>query len=177
MVFCLCTVALLSQTGVVSAQLHPRPAFLPIFDYLGVTHGDTLPRWRRSAPPTLGFKNALQKPTSDVTDTISIFFTVYDCLHLHRPERRTNFRQVACVLLNTFVSYFPWDSSYCSSQSLVIKRWIMVTCKQAVEAWRDTSNHAYSVWWHSLSSRGEKSSDSNTEETRASCLSGSCLNL
>ncbi len=34
----------------------------------------TLPRWRRSTPPTLGFKNALQKPTSDVTDTTSIFF-------------------------------------------------------------------------------------------------------
>ncbi len=49
----------------VSAQLHPRPAFLPIFDYPGVTHGDALPRWRRSAPPTLGFKNGLQKPTSN----------------------------------------------------------------------------------------------------------------
>ncbi len=61
----------------VSAQLHPRLAFLPIFDYPGVTRGDALPRWRRSAPPTLGFKNALQKPTSDVTDTTSIFFTVY----------------------------------------------------------------------------------------------------
>ncbi len=63
-------------------QLHPRPTFLPIFEYPGVTHGDALPRWRQSAPPTLGFKNALQKPTSDVTDTTSMFFTVYGCVVL-----------------------------------------------------------------------------------------------
>ncbi len=36
-----------------------------------------LPRWRRPAPPPLSFKNPLQKPTGDVTDTTSIFFTVY----------------------------------------------------------------------------------------------------
>ncbi len=33
-----------------------------------------LPRWRWLTPPTLGFKNALQKPTADVTDTTSMFF-------------------------------------------------------------------------------------------------------
>ncbi len=39
MVFCLCTAALLSsEVGMVLApQLHPRPAFLPIFNYPGVT--------------------------------------------------------------------------------------------------------------------------------------------
>ncbi len=55
-------------------RLHPRPAFLSIFDYPGVTRSDVLPRWRRSAPPTLGFKNALQKPMSDITDTTSMCF-------------------------------------------------------------------------------------------------------
>ncbi len=33
-----------------------------------------LPRWRWLALPTLSFKNPLQKPTGDVTDTTSIFF-------------------------------------------------------------------------------------------------------
>uniref|UniRef100_A0A673HDY7 HECT domain-containing protein n=1 Tax=Sinocyclocheilus rhinocerous TaxID=307959 RepID=A0A673HDY7_9TELE len=32
-----------------------------------------LPPWRRPALPTLSFKNALQKPTGDVTDTTSMF--------------------------------------------------------------------------------------------------------
>ncbi len=57
-----------------SNQLHPPPAFLPIFDY---PINGALSRWRRPAPPTLSFKNPLQKTTGDVTDTKSIFFTVY----------------------------------------------------------------------------------------------------
>ncbi len=45
-----------------SNQLHHVPPFCPfsiIQEWRVVT---LLPRWRRSAPPTLGFKNALQKP-------------------------------------------------------------------------------------------------------------------
>ncbi len=53
-----------------SNQLHPHPAFLPTFDY----QSNVLPRWRRLSPPTLSFKNPLQKPTGDVTDTTSMFF-------------------------------------------------------------------------------------------------------
>ncbi len=48
-----------------SAHLPPFCPFLIIFD--------ALPRWRRMAPPTLSFKNPLQKPTGDVTDNTSIF--------------------------------------------------------------------------------------------------------
>ncbi len=48
-----------------------------LFAHFRLFGSDALPRWRRSAPPTLGFKNALQKHTSDVTDTTSIFFTAY----------------------------------------------------------------------------------------------------
>ncbi len=39
--------------------------------------GGALPDWWRMALPTLDFKNALQNPLSDVTDTTSTFDTVY----------------------------------------------------------------------------------------------------
>jgi len=42
-----------------------------------VTRGDALPRWQQLALHTLGFKNALQKPTGDVMDATSIFYSLW----------------------------------------------------------------------------------------------------
>ncbi len=48
---------------------------------------DALPTWWRLALPTLGFKIAFQKPTCDVMDTTSMFYTVFyldlSAIHSH----------------------------------------------------------------------------------------------
>ncbi len=55
----------------------PAPPTSRLFAHFRLSGSDALPRWRRPAPPPLSFKNPLQKPTGDLTDTTSIFFTVY----------------------------------------------------------------------------------------------------
>ncbi len=55
----------------------PAPPYSHFFAHFLLSGSDALPIWRWPAPPTLSFKNPLQKPTGDVTDTTSNFFTVY----------------------------------------------------------------------------------------------------
>ncbi len=69
---------------------------------------DALPRWQWPAPSTLSLKNPLQKPTGDVMDTTSIFFTVYDshtkkCEH---PWLRLTFWVVRSIW---FLFPCPWE--------------------------------------------------------------------
>ncbi len=51
----------------------PAPPTSRLLPHFRLSGSDALPRWRRPAPPTLSFKNPLQKPTGDITDTTSIF--------------------------------------------------------------------------------------------------------
>ncbi len=55
----------------------PAPPTSRLFAHFRLSGIKAQPRWRRLSPPTLSFKNALQKPMGDVTDTTSMFFTVY----------------------------------------------------------------------------------------------------
>ncbi len=50
----------------------PAPPTSCLFTHFRLSGSDAQPRWRRPAPPTLSFKNALQKPTGAVTDTTSM---------------------------------------------------------------------------------------------------------
>ena len=50
------------------------PQLIRLAAHFRLSGSDARARWRWPAPPTLGFENALQKPTGDVTDTTPIFF-------------------------------------------------------------------------------------------------------
>ncbi len=52
----------------------PAPPTSHLFVHFRLFRSDAQPRWRRLSTPTLSSKNALQKPTDDVTDTTSMFF-------------------------------------------------------------------------------------------------------
>ncbi len=84
----------------------PAPPTSCLFAHFRLSRSDTLPRWRLLAPRILSFKNALQKPTCDITDTTSIFFfTVYDsCTQRHAEHAVLIFKLHFCGLLFTDTS-------------------------------------------------------------------------
>ncbi len=55
----------------------PAPPTSRLFAHFRLSGSDAEPRWPRLSPPTFSFKNVLQKPTGDVTDSTAMFFTLY----------------------------------------------------------------------------------------------------